>query len=145
MTNARVYEPPGTKDVHSVRIMDPELFQYPYIMRWNRVKWNSARRKPQGCGSTCFECAFGIVTTPGPSAVRSTEAAAGKKIFPERDMQQHHSPMKCFTRFSISTESCRYRTSDTVRSTRGPRNQPHMGAGFRHGREFWESPMTTGG
>jgi len=31
MTNARVYEPPNMSDVHSVKIMDPELFQYPYI------------------------------------------------------------------------------------------------------------------
>jgi len=31
MTNARVYEPPDLRDVHSVRIMDPEIFKYPYI------------------------------------------------------------------------------------------------------------------
>ncbi len=31
MTNARVYEPPDPQSVQSVRIMDPELFRYPYI------------------------------------------------------------------------------------------------------------------
>jgi hypothetical protein len=31
MTNARVYEPPDLRDVQSVKIMDPDLFKYPYI------------------------------------------------------------------------------------------------------------------